>query len=154
MTTLWSGEIMRLIKSMNHEIWSWSDIDGKLQLFSSLYNCGPRIKWAMSHEKVPSNMHKCVDFEIPVHAQSIIPTFALHSYILWYHMILLADSEGPDQAVDVQAELGLRCPHMPKDTFSHGAAQVVQVACLPFHSDAWENTSQWYRALRSTSHVG
>ena len=31
-----------------------------------------------------------------------------------------SDKEGPDQA-----DLGLRCPHMPKDTFSHGAARVI-----------------------------
>ena len=26
--------------------------------------------------------------------------------------------------VDMQANLGLRCPHMPDDTFSHGATQL------------------------------
>ena len=36
-------------------------------------------------------------------------------------MILLIDSEGPDQTV--QADLGLCCPHMPEDMFSHGMAQ-------------------------------
>ena len=30
-------------------------------------------------------------------------------------MILLADA---------QADLGLHCPHMPEDTFSHGAANL------------------------------
>ena len=40
-------------------------------------------------------------------------------------MILLADSEGPDQTcADAQADLGLRCPHMPEDTVSHGVAQM------------------------------
>ena len=34
-------------------------------------------------------------------------------------MILLADSEGPNQT-----DLGLRYPHMPGDTFSDGSAQV------------------------------
>ena len=37
-------------------------------------------------------------------------------------MILLADSDGPDQAV--QADLGLRCSHMPKVRFSHGVAHI------------------------------
>ena len=33
-------------------------------------------------------------------------------------MILLADSEGPDQIARIaQAYLGLHCPHMPEDTF-------------------------------------
>ena len=31
------------------------------------------------------------------------------------------DGEGPAGA---QAELGIRCPHMPEDTFSHGAAHI------------------------------
>ena len=40
-------------------------------------------------------------------------------------MIVLAESEGPDQtAQNAQAELGLRCLHMTKDTFSHGAAHI------------------------------
>ena len=33
----------------------------------------------------------------PTHAQSLIWVFALHWYILECPMILLADSEGPDQ---------------------------------------------------------
>ena len=37
-------------------------------------------------------------------------------------MILLADSEGPDQiAQGAQADLGRRCLYPPGDTFSHGA---------------------------------
>ena len=39
-------------------------------------------------------------------------------------MILLADSEGPDQTVDAQASLGLHCLHMLEDMFSHGTAQL------------------------------
>ena len=39
-------------------------------------------------------------------------------------MILLADNEGLDQTVDVQAGQGLCCQHMPKDTFSHGMAHM------------------------------
>ena len=35
-------------------------------------------------------------------------------------MILLADSEGPDQTARI-----LCCPHMPEETFSHGAAHLV-----------------------------
>ena len=36
-------------------------------------------------------------------------------------MILLVYSEYTD-CTDVQADLGLHCPHMPENTFSHGAA--------------------------------
>ena len=38
-------------------------------------------------------------------------------------MIPAEDSKGPD----AQADLGLRCPHMPEDTFSHGIAQLGPV---------------------------
>ena len=37
----------------------------------------------------------------------------LHSVVL----ILLVDSEGPDQTADVQADLGFCCPHMLVETF-------------------------------------
>ena len=37
-------------------------------------------------------------------------------------MILLADSKVPEQTMDAQADLGLRCQHMHEDTFSHGVA--------------------------------
>ena len=51
-----------------------------------------------------------VDSDHPAPAQSII--WAFHSYILWYQMILLVDSEGPDKT-----DLGLHCLHMPEDTW-------------------------------------
>ena len=38
-------------------------------------------------------------------------------------MILFADSEGPDQT-DAQSDQGIRCIHMPEDTFSHGPAHL------------------------------
>ena len=39
-------------------------------------------------------------------------------------MILLGDSGGSDQTVDAQADLGLCCPHMPKDTLLNVIAQM------------------------------
>ena len=35
-------------------------------------------------------------------------------------MILLVDSECPDQTADAQADLGLCYPHMPEDMFLYG----------------------------------
>ena len=35
--------------------------------------------------------------------QTIIYAFALQSYILWYQMILLADSVGPDQTARMRS---------------------------------------------------
>ena len=42
-----------------------------------------------------------------------------------FYSALLADSEGPDQTAKAQSDLGLRCPHMPEDTVSHGVARMV-----------------------------
>ena len=49
--------------------------------------------------------------------------FTLHSYILWYPMILLADSDGPDQTAWMRRLIWAFAVRMcPKDTFLHGAA--------------------------------
>ena len=54
-------------------------------------------------------------------------------------MILWADSEGPDQTADAQADLSLCCLHMPKDVFLHDTVHLVLkeqlelgLHCLPF----------------------
>ena len=60
---------------------------------------------------------------ILAHAQNIIRVFALNTYILYYPMTLLADSEGPDQTAHSQAQLGLRCPHILEDTFLLGRSK-------------------------------
>ena len=74
---------------------------------------------------------KCAKSHHPVQAQSIIRAFALHSYILSYPVILVADSEGPDQTA--QADLGLRCPIMPEDTFSHDVALIIYLPISMSH---------------------
>ena len=54
----------------------------------------------------------------------------------WLHIVMFYssqhNSEGPDQTArihrlcaDPQADLGLRFPHMPEDTFLHGAAHFI-----------------------------
>ena len=55
-------------------------------------------------------------------------------------MILLADSEGPVQTADVQVDLGLRCPHMPDDTFLHDV--VLMIIMLKFHVSASAKKSE------------
>ena len=74
-------------------------------------------------------------------------------------MILLAESEGPYQTADAQADLGLCCPHMPKDTFLLGAAHVVVLffggggknSTLAFLQSKTELCKQ-YRYRQDTSH--
>ena len=46
--------------------------------------------------------------------------------VLYYPVILFADSEGPD----AQSDLGLRCPHKPEHKFSHGEAQLYMHGLL------------------------
>ena len=65
----------------------------------------------------------CKDPDQPV-IYSQISNFTILHYVLQYSIIQLADSEGPDECVDVQADLGLCYWHMSKDTFSHGTAHL------------------------------
>ena len=90
---------------------------------------------------------QCANSDHPVSEQRVIRVFALHSCILYYSMILLADSEPSRQttskwrdhvastlirrhfnvvcplgrpwtdSVDAQADLCLFCSHMPEDAF-------------------------------------
>ena len=51
-------------------------------------------------------------------------------------MILLADNWGPDYtARNAQADMDLRCPHMPEDTFLHGTAQIIECLLWAFVHD-------------------
>ena len=46
--------------------------------------------------------------------------------MLQYPMVLQVVTEGTDQtAQSVPADLGLHCPHMPEDMFTHGPAQIL-----------------------------
>ena len=53
-------------------------------------------------------------------------------YFIVYPMILAAESESPDtNCADAQADLGLFCQHVLRDTFSHGPVHVLP-AEIPF----------------------
>ena len=65
---------------------------------------------------------KCAYSDHSKHVQSIIWAFALNSYILLYPMILLMDSEVPDQTAWMQRLIwAFPVSIMPRDTFLHGA---------------------------------
>ena len=68
----------------------------------------------------------------PLHVQSLIQA-------LWYvqcPMILLMDSEGPDQTAQmVQSDLGLHCPHLPKDRFRHCMARMDLLTFITLLAD-------------------
>ena len=62
-----------------------------------------RHVWSSSSEKVLRTCATRADSDHPAHMQSIIRTFSLHSYILWYLMLLLEDSESPDQTARMRS---------------------------------------------------
>ena len=63
-------------------------------------------------QKVPSNMRKLRRFRSSGHLLFI---YAFYS-VQWFCQQTLSD---PDQSVDAQADIDLRCPHMSDDTFLH-----------------------------------
>ena len=95
----------------------------------------PRIKyilihlynWAAFSEKVPSNMRKMYIFRSSCACATYHP--GLCSPVI--HSVASTDSfcgqwmPWPDCAT-AQADLDLRCPYMPEDTFSHGMAHTNQ----------------------------
>ena len=82
--------------------------------------CLGRIKRKNAFEQA-QNAH----IQIVLRMRKISPGRSLS--IPFYPMVLLADSEGPNQTADAQADLGLRCSHMPEDLFSHGADYLIMV---------------------------
>ena len=83
--------------------------------------------WAVSSEKGAFERAKNAHSDHPAHAQSIIRAFALHSYILKYPMILLADSEGPDQTARMRRLIwafAVRIRSYIRRHVSHGAARI------------------------------
>ena len=90
-------------------------------------------------EKVPSDMRKNAQIQVVLrmHKVSSGPS-PLHSYPI------VSDDSGRGQwkpwsdCANAQADLGLRCPHMPKDTISHVAVHFsivafIFIAAMPRH---------------------
>ena len=73
-------------------LYFWKHVNVKPMAFCFHLLNGPR----QAKECIPT-CAKCTDSDHP--AQRIIRVFALHSYSLQYLLILLADSEDPDQTV-------------------------------------------------------
>ena len=73
---------------------------------------------------------KFAESDHPTLMQSIIQAFA-HSYILKYPMILLVDTEGPDQTVPCRLIWAFTI-HIMLDTLSQGATHIItRCNCLP-----------------------
>ena len=74
-------------------------------------------------------------------AQSLIQAFALH----WYNDSFSGRQRSWSDCADAQGDLGLRCPFMPEDMFTHGAVHILKnlnIACEKFFSGLlfWVNT--------------
>ena len=54
-------------------------------------------------------------------------------------MILLVDSEGSDQTVQMHRLIWAFTAHMPEDMFSHGIANIIIVSFQDARSEAEEN---------------
>ena len=75
----------------------------------------------MSSKNVLLKCETCADSGNSAHAQIIIPSFTLQSYVLEYSMILLADSEDPDQTARMRRLIWAFAVRMSEDMFPHGA---------------------------------
>ena len=65
----------------------------------------------------------CADSHHPAHTKSQqgIGSPFIHSVV--FNDFISGQWRPWSDCMNVQADLGLRCPHMPKDTFSHGPAK-------------------------------
>ena len=64
--------------------------------------------------------------------------------IPFIHSVVASEWMPYSDCADSQVDLGLRCPHMPKDTFSHGTGQlsVIHVIYNLFPDQVLEKTRQ------------
>ena len=114
--------------------WNWSvstgyNISALTQLQKSICfthvtvptrSAGTNLVCAASSEKVPSKLHKMRRFgscTCATYYPGICSTFI--------HSVISNDSVNGQwrpwsACADAQADLGLRCPHMPENLFSHG----------------------------------
>ena len=75
---------------------------------------------------MPTNMRKMRRFGSSCACACAMSRPSLCSPLKHFIMtnVSVKGSEGPDHSADAQADLSLRCPHIPEDTFSHGAAHL------------------------------
>ena len=82
--------------------------------------------WAVSSQKVSSNMCKMCRFRLPLACAKYHPSLCSP----FIHSLVNKDSVSGQgrpwsACANMQADLGLRCLYMPEDMFSHGAAQLI-----------------------------
>ena len=88
-------------------------------------------------------MQKCADSDYPAHVQSIIRAFILRSYI---YSSVSGQWRTWSDCADAQSDQVLRCPHLPEDTFSNGAAYGA-ATCMQYKWKTWKtyrNSTDFY----------
>ena len=101
---------------------------------------GPCATCATSSENVPSSMRKMCGFTSHcTYAKSHLGICSPLKHSIVSNNSVCGQRRPWSDCADAQADLDLRCPYVPKDTFSHGAANIrkrmPRSACAPAKSD-------------------
>ena len=74
-----------------------------------------------------------VQMHINVHMRKVSSGHLLFEIFLYHPMIMFEDTVGPEQTAWMRRLIwAIRCPRLPKDTFSHGAVDMeMQCPDLP-----------------------
>ena len=84
------------------------------------------VSWAASNEKVLRAGEKKVRIDIILQMRAVSSGHLFSKEIFCTcQIILFADSEGHDQTARMRKLLCLHCLHVPEDTVSHGATQLI-----------------------------
>ena len=97
-------------------------IYGPLQVKKYLWTC---VKYADSDHPMYA---KYADSDHPMYAQSIILLPVIH--VVVFNDSVNGQWRSWSDCTDEQADLGLRCPYMPKDMFLHGIALLIIQLCF------------------------
>ena len=68
---------------------------------------------------------KYADSRHPAHSQSLSRAFALLKHSILSNESFCGQRRPWSDCADAQADLRLRCPHIPKDTLAHGIIHIV-----------------------------
>ena len=103
----------------------------------------------------------CADSDHPAPAQSITRAFVLSSIGCHYgspfiHSVVSNDSVSGQwrpwsDCADAQADLGLRCPHMPEDTFYHDAVHLICFSVCTFYKQI--EKSMWLTNFSQSGYI-
>ena len=116
--------------SMNWEMQEWN-----LLLHNSTLLKTETMKWIAASGNVPSNMRRMCGFTS--FCRCAKPHPALCSPVkcsIVFNESVCGQRKPWSDCADAQADLGIRCPHMPEDTFSHhgGSKCDIMKYCMKY----------------------